>query len=53
MKKLFTIIFVMILLVSTVFAISNTAKVNVQNSDNITMDFDDDDIPLWVNIRLT
>lgn len=52
MKKLFTIIFVMILLVSTVFVISKTSKVDVTNSDNITADFDDHDIPPLVNIRL-
>lgn len=52
MKKILSILFVMILLVSTVFAISNNAKVDVKNSNNITMDFDDDDIPPLVNIRL-
>lgn len=53
MKKILSILFVMILLVSTVFAISNFAKADVQNSNNnITMDFDDEAFPPLVNVRL-
>lgn len=53
MKKVLSIIFVMILLVSTVFVFSNVSTKDVQNSNsNITVDFDDDDIPPLVNVRL-
>lgn len=52
MKKLLTIIFVMILLVSTVFVISKTSNNDVRQSNNITVDFDDPDFPPLVNIRL-
>ena len=45
MKKVLSIIFVMILLVSTVFALSATSNDDVKPSNNITMDFDDDDLP--------
>ncbi len=52
MKKVLSIIFVMILLVSTVFVISKTTKVDVRDSNNITADFDDPDFPPLVNIKL-
>ncbi len=53
MKKILSILFVIILLVSTVFAISNFARVDVQNSNSqVTMDFSDEAYPPLVNVRL-
>ncbi len=53
MKKILSILFVMILLVSTVFVISKTSNTDVINhSNDITVDFDDPDYPPPVNVRL-
>ncbi len=52
MKKFLSIIFVIILLVSTVFVISRNSNVNVEPKNDITVDFDDPDFPPPVNIRL-
>lgn len=52
MKKFLSIIFVIILLVSTVLVISGTSNVDAEPTSNVTVDFDDPAFPPPVNIRL-